>query len=364
MKLIKCNRCFMDSTAVPFVLIEEGCNYCEDFLGLEFKNVERKSELDDFVKTIKSAGSNKQYDCIVGVSGGVDSSYVLVKAVQLGLRPLVVHMDNCWNSELAQNNINHLVEKLDVELYTHVIDWAEYKLLMQAFFDADVIDVEMLYDNAMLSINFNLARKYGIKYILSGENISTEGVRMPQNWNWWKMDDKNIRDIASKKGVRKFVSFPLYTFWQSLMDRFIYRIKWTSILDLIHYDKEEVLLFLEKNYSYKRYPYKHYESIFTRFYQGFILPKKFNVDKRKMHISTLYLSGQVSRSEAHELLKSDRYPSETDFKADYAFFLKKMNWTESDLNIYLARPEISHNKYKSYLPLKIFLVGLYRKFIR
>ena len=353
----------MDTTADPFFLTEEGCNYCDDFLQLQFENVDRKSELEQFVKAIKSSASNKQYDCIVGVSGGVDSSYVLVNAVKLGLRPLAVHMDNCWNSELAQNNINNLVEKLGIELYTHVIDWAEYRLLMQAFFDADVIDVEMLYDNAMLAVNYRLARQYGIKYILSGENISTEGVRMPKNWNWWKMDDRNIRDIASKNGIRKFISFPLYTFRQFLMDRFVHRIKWTSILDLIRYDKEEALLHLEENYSYKRYPYKHYESIFTRFYQGFILPQKFNVDKRKMHISTLYLSGQIARPEALRLLKSEKYPSEHDFKTDYEFFLKKMSWTDNDLSTYLARPEVSHKKYKSLLPVKLFLVDLYRRFI-
>ncbi len=351
----------MDSTATPFVLTKDGCNYCEDFLKLEFINIDRKQELDHFVKAIKKSGSKKQYDCIVGVSGGIDSSYVLVKAIELGLRPLAVHMDNCWNTELAQNNINNLIEKLGIELYTHVIDWDEYRKLMQAFFDADVIDVEMLYDNAMLSVNYSLARKYDVKYILSGENISTEGVKMPENWNWWKMDDKNIRDIVSKNGIRKFVSFPLYTFWQYLIDRFLLRIKWTSILDLMEYDKEKATLFLEENYSFKRYPNKHYESIFTRFYQGFILPTKFNVDKRKMHISTLYLSGQISKPEALNLLKSDKYHSESDFKKDYEFFLKKMNWTENDLSRYLARSEVSHIRFKSHLPVKTFLVNLYKK---
>jgi len=177
----------MDTTAEDIIFDEHGnCNFCEDFIK-KLKNPIKKVNLnlEEFVQKIKEDGKGKNYDCIVGVSGGVDSSYTLVKVKELGLRPLAVHMDNGWNSELAVSNIKNLIEKLDVELYTHVIDWSEYRQLMQSFFDADVIDVELLYDNAMLAVNYKLANRYGVKYILSGSNIATEGMKIPNNWNWF-----------------------------------------------------------------------------------------------------------------------------------------------------------------------------------
>ena len=170
-----CDVCLMDKTAKDIIFFESGgCNYCKDLskkiqsLGIT-DDVARKKRLNLLINKIKKDGKGKPYDCVVGVSGGVDSSWVLVKAVELGLKPLAVHMDNGWNSELAQNNIANLVNSLEIELYTHVIDCSEYKGLMQAFFDADVLDVELLYDNAMLAVNYSQAKKHGIKYILSGD---------------------------------------------------------------------------------------------------------------------------------------------------------------------------------------------------
>ena len=191
-----CTHCVMDTSATEISFNEQGvCNFCTEFLTqsdyvMNRDQAKKKQELDSFVSKVKQAGKNKRYDCIVGVSGGVDSSWVLVQAIKLGLRPLAVHMDNGWNSELAQNNIANLVRSLNVDLYTHVIDWNEYRNLMQAFFDADVIDVELLYDNAMFAVNYRLAVKYGVKYILSGCNQVTEGMRMPEGWNWFKYDKK------------------------------------------------------------------------------------------------------------------------------------------------------------------------------
>ncbi|MCJ8347863.1 N-acetyl sugar amidotransferase, partial [bacterium] len=182
----------MDSSVKDIVFDDDGfCNYCNDYLirCAHIVNKEpgkRKAELDSLINKIDQDGKNKKYDCIVGVSGGVDSSWALIKAVEMGLRPLAVHMDNGWNSELAQNNIENLISILDVDLYTHVINWNEYKGLMQSFFDADVIDVELLYDNAMLAVNYQLAHKYGIKHILSGCNMATEGIYIPTGWNWFK----------------------------------------------------------------------------------------------------------------------------------------------------------------------------------
>jgi N-acetyl sugar amidotransferase len=342
----------MDSTVVDIKFEKYGvCNYCMDFLNkndsLNKQQVRLNDNIDSLLNTIKIKGKNLQYDCIVGVSGGVDSSWVLVQAVRNGLRPLVVHMDNGWNSELAQSNITNLLEAFSLDLHTHVIEWNEYRTLMQAFFDADVVDVELLYDNAMLAVNYKLAEKFKIKYILSGDNTSTEGMRMPPGWNWLKFDKKNIEALAQRVGLKKLKTFPSIGTFDYFYYEFILGIKWVKFLDYIQYNKNDALNELEKIYGYKRYPYKHYESIFTRFYQGYILPKKFGIDKRLLHLSNLIITSQMSREEAIELLNNIPYPSEKEQNSDVDYFLKKMNWSKKDLETYLIRPPIPHDNYKS-----------------
>jgi hypothetical protein len=243
---------------------------------------------------------------------------------ELGLRPLTVHMDNGWDSELASHDIKNLVEKLKVDLFTYVIDWEEYRDLMQAFFDADVIDIELLYDNAMLAVNYQKANKYGIKYILAGYNKYTEGMRMPENWNWYKLDKKNIYSLAKRNKV-KIQTFPSIGTLEYIYYEFIKKIKIIPFLDYLpYYNKYEALDILQRNFNYKPYPYKHYESVFTRFYQGFLLIEKFGVDKRKVRLSSLIISGQITREQALEQMKSKyAYPSEEELKQDIEYFLKK-----------------------------------------
>ncbi len=340
----KCKRCLMDETAKDIKFTEEGCNYCEKFLeNLEKPQKKLDLSLEELVNKVKEDGKGKPCDCIVGISGGIDSSYTLVKVKELGLNPLVVHMDNGWDSELAANNIKNLVYGLGVDLYTHVIDWDEYRNLMQAFFDVDVIDIELLYDNAMLAVCYQQANKYGLKYILVGTNTSTEGMKIPENWNWFKWDKKNIKNLAKRNRV-KLKTFPAIGTLDKVYYEFIKGVKWISFLDYLpRYNKFEALDILRNNFSYKPYPYKHYESIFTRFYQGFILPVKFGVDKRKHHLSTLILSGQLSKEEALKLLKEIPYPSEEDLIEDIEYFLKKMGWSKYDLINHLERPEKTHS---------------------
>jgi N-acetyl sugar amidotransferase len=347
-----CTRCVMDTSASDISFNQQGiCNYCTDFLLrsdciLHENPVAKQTRLEAFVAKVKERGRGKPYDCVVGVSGGVDSSWVLVKAVEMGLRPLAVHMDNGWNSELSQNNIANLVHGLDVDLYTHVIDWEEYRGLMQAFFDADVIDIEILYDNAMLGVNYNTAAAHNIHYILFGSNIATEGITLPKNWIWLKNDARNIRAIGKRNGT-KLKTFPAFSTFNLVWRKIVNGINAVSILDMLEYNKEAALLTLESEYGYKRYPYKHYESIFTRFYQGYILPEKFNVDKRRIHLSTLILTRQLPRDEALKHFESIPYPSEQALKEDKDYFLKKMGWSLSTLETYLARPEIPHSQYSS-----------------
>jgi N-acetyl sugar amidotransferase len=343
----------MDTSVSDITFDEKGiCNYCSDFLKnsgsiLEIDTVEQRQKLEALIAAVKKSGKGKKYDCIVGVSGGVDSSWALVQAVKHGLRPLAVHMDNGWNSELAQNNIANLVRALGVDLYTHVIDWEEYKNLMLAFLEADVIDVELLYDNAMFGLNYFQANKYGIKYILSGMNTTSEGMAIPRSWNWHKFDKKNIVEIGKRFRNVKIDTFPAIGTIYFIYSKYVKGIQWVPFPDYFKFNKVDVMKMLEAEYGYKPYPYKHYESIFTRYYQGYLLPIKFNVDKRRVHLGTLVAAGQLSRDLAIRDLEDIAYETQAQLEQDEQYFLKKMGWSKKDLEDYLARPEQPHSAYPS-----------------
>lgn len=356
-----CRRCVMDTSAKDITFDLDGnCNYCSEYLA-HLAALDNQSKgpaatidgLGDLVEAVKKGGKGKAYDCIVGVSGGVDSSWALVKAVELGLRPLAVHMDNGWNSNLAVSNISNLIEGLGVDLFTYVINWDEYRSLMEAFFDSDVIDIELLYDNALHEVCYKQAKEYGVRYILSGSNFSTEGMRMPAGWAWGnKWDGRNILKIAKRSKV-KIKTFPLFTTLKWLSYTYLRRIQWVPFLNYFPYNKQDVLDSLEKDHGYTPYPYKHYESIFTRFYQGHILPAKFGVDKRRVHLSNLIASNQIARSFALEDLASIPYPSEGELSSDLSFFLKKMNWSKEKFSCYLSRVEVPHSAYGTDITFRI-----------
>jgi len=362
-----CSRCIMDTTAPDITFDEQGiCNYCTEFLRKKAKHLpldeaDRLRRLDSLVETVRNSAKGKKYDCIVGLSGGVDSSWALVQAVRLGLRPLAVHMDSGWNSELAQNNIANLVRRLGVDLYTHVIDWPEIRGLMEAFFAADVIDVEVLYDNAMLAVNYRQAAKYGLKYILAGTNIATEGVDIPRTWNWHKADKRNIVGISRRFGGPKLKTFPAISTLDMVRYIGLQRIKWISFLDYLDYRKSDALEVLQRDFGYKPYAYKHYESVFTRFYQGYLQPYKFGVDKRKPHLSSLIMTGEMTREEALQRASGIAYPSEKDMEADRLYFIKKMGWSEEKFRDYMSRPEKPHTDYPSEAAFFAKLLGIYRR---
>ena len=347
----RCLRCVMDTSAENIKFDSDGiCNFCSDFFlsqgDLTGPSYQQGGDLDHMVEEIKREGRDKPYDCVIGVSGGVDSSYVLVQAVQRGLRPLAVHMDNGWNSELAQNNIANLIKSLKVDLHTHVIDWDEYRELMLAFLEADVVDVELLYDNAMLGVNYRYAAKYGLKTIVAGSNKATEGIKIPDGWNWHKLDLRNIRDLADRRGV-KLRTFPGIGSYRYAWYREIRKIRWLSLLDYMDYNKESALRLLEDNYGFKRYPYKHYESVFTRFYQAVILPRKYGIDKRLLHFSSLIVSGQMTRDDALLMLEQGTYPTKQEEDEDLAYFLKKVGWDQDRFFDYLARERRGHDDYRT-----------------
>ena len=363
----QCKKCVMDISAKDIIFDDDGvCNYCKEFIKrsghiINESKGSKQERLKLLVEKVKKSGIGKRYDCIVGVSGGVDSSWTLVEVKRLGLRPLAVHLDNGWNSELAQNNIENLVTSLGVDLYTHVIEWEEYRALMQAFFNADVIDIELLYDNAMLAINYKLASQYKLEFILSGSNQATEGMNIPKSWNWFKFDKLNIQKIAKINDIYKFKTFPSVGTYEYIFYSIIKRIRWISFPDFIHYDKFSAIETLKRDYGYKPYPYKHYESIFTRLYQGYILPNKFGIDKRKVHLSTLVISGQLSRDAALEGLSGIAYPNVNVLNEDIAYFLKKMKWSSNEFQEYIKRPEIMHDKYRSEKWVYDFLFKIAKK---
>lgn len=343
------------------------CNYCTEFLHrldtyVDPDPVARQRKLEQLVEKVKANGAGKPYDCIIGVSGGVDSSYTLVRAKQLGLRPLAVHMDSGWNAEVAANNIANLVRGLGVDLYTHVIDWPEIRGLMEAMFAADVRDVEVLYDNALAGVVYGQAARHGLHYILAGSNMTTEGMRMPGEWTWHKIDRRNIVGISKKFGGPRLKTFPAIGTLKYIKHILIDRAHWIAFLDFIDYRKDAALEELQRDYGYKPYAYKHYESVFTRFWQGYMLPRKLGYDKRKPHLSTLVMTGQMTRDEAMRKMDEIAYPSQRDLEADKQYFLKKMGWSEAKFEEYLSRAEVPHDAYPSEAALWQRLLSIYRKF--
>jgi N-acetyl sugar amidotransferase len=347
-----CTRCVMDTSADDIVFDAAGvCNYCTEFMERlhtsQNRELQEFGSLERFVAVVKERGRSKEYDCIVGVSGGVDSSYALLLAVRQGLRPLAVHLDNGWNSELASHNISNLVSRLGVDLYTHVIDWEENRDLQRSFFMANVVDIELLMDNAMLAVNYERAAHYGLKFILSGTNLRTEGLRMPAQWNHNKYDVRNIRAIQKRFGTAKIRTHPLF----STLDRIWYGsvrgIRWFQFLNLVDYVKADALRELAAAVGYKPYPYKHYESVFTRFYQAVILPRKFGYDKRRVHLSALVCTGQMTRDEALDKLETSPYPDIEQEMQDLAFVKKKLGFTDESFERYLCSASVPHAAFDS-----------------
>lgn len=366
MSALLCSRCLLDETTPGIAFDSEGqCNYCRNFeavLAAAPAPAERDRRREELLDEIRRTGRGKRYDCVVGVSGGVDSSYALYLAVKSGLRPLAVHLDNGWNSELAVHNIARLVRGLGVDLYTHVIRWEENRDLQRAFMAAHVIDIEMLMDSAMLATNFRAARKFGVRFILSGSNSATEGMIMPGGWNHHKWDARNARAIHRQFGTRPVPSHPFYSLKDVVLDRYVRRIRWVSFLDYFDYRKAEASALLERELGYKPYPYKHYESVFTRFYQGEILPRKFGVDKRRLHLSALVVSGQLSREEGLALLATPPYPDAAQLRDDREFVAKKLGYTPEQLEDYLEAPPVPHSAFPSEAPWLKWLGRLAKPF--
>lgn len=348
-----CKRCIMDTNDDPDIIFNnEGfCNYCGDYFTKKAKtdslNIDKTAELNSIISAIKNSNTGKPYNCIVGVSGGADSTYMVYKAKEMGLRPLAVHYDNSWNSEQSVANIESLLKKLDIDLITYVNDWEEFKDLQLSFFKAHVIDIELTTDQAILAVLHKTAKKYGIKYILTGHNTSTESI-LPRHWYHYKIDVLNIKSIHKKFGTRKLKTYPMVGFFERWRTAKYKTIENISLLNYFDYNKAEAKKILSEKIGWTDYGGKHFESVFTRFYQGYILPHKFNVDKRKAHLSALICSGQITREAALEEMKKPPY-NEKQMNEDREFVMKKLGFTDESFKQYIQSSPQSHLSYASYI---------------
>ena len=321
------------------------------------------ANLEQIVQMIKKRGASKKYDCVIGLSGGVDSSFLALKAVELGLRPLAVHFDCGWNSEIAVANINNIVNKLNIDLVTEVVDWREMKDLQLSFFKASVPNCDIPTDHAFSAVALREASRRGIKFILSGGNYASESI-LPESWGHNAQDLRHLNAIQRKFGSVKLRHYPKL----GIMKRQIWYkqfrgIQTIRLLDYLPYDKEKAKSEIISKLDWKDYGGKHHESIFTRFFQGYYLPNKFGFDKRKAHLSSLIVAGQLSREEA--LAELDKPPYDLSLmQSDLSFIAKKLGLTREEFISIIEQPPRAHSEYPNLDSVYSFLLNVKQKLKR
>ena len=343
-----CRRCVMDDTDPDFHLDSNGvCQVCieaEQKLPM-FTFTEGVERINlELLKSKILQRKSGEYDSILGLSGGVDSSYVALLAMEMGLNPLCVHFDNGWNSDTAVKNIRKIIDVTGFDLHTYVIDWPEFRDLQRAFLKASVLDIEILTDHAIFAALFKIRKQYGIKTVLSGTNYTTEHG-MPSSWLWNKMDVTNIKAIHKRFGEMTMKSFPTMNTLSWLIMRKL-RIGgiFEEPLNIVNYRKSDAMTQLKSTFEWEYYGGKHYESTFTKFYQAYILPTKFGIDKRRAHLSSLIVSKQLLREDAIIELNKPAYNQEQ-FAVDYDFVIKKLGFTKDEFELLMDEKPISHTYY-------------------
>lgn len=347
----------MDTTDPLITFDEDGhCSNCSSALELAgktwFPDERGENELKTIFGKIRRKGEGREYDCIIGLSGGVDSSYLAYMAVKNGLRPLVVHVDCGWNSEMAVKNVENIVKRLNLELHTFVVDWEEMKDLQRSFFEASVPDQDIPQDHAIFAALYKFADRNRIKYVLNGYNFATECI-MPSTWGHQAMDLKHIRHIHRLYGKNKLRNFPTINFFR----RYFYftlirRMKIIYPLNYINYRKEEAMEIMKNELGWQYYGGKHYESRFTKFFQSYYLPVKFNIDKRKAHYSSMIISGQMGRKEA---LSELSLPPYRNIDEDLEYVAKKLDWTTEEFKKVLGKRSRRHQDFNT--NDKLFSIG-------
>lgn len=344
-----CTRCIMDTTDPEITFNDKGeCMYCTNFDEVVsknwFPNEEGQKKIDETIKLIKEEGKGKEYDCIIGLSGGVDSSYLAYVASQYDLRILAVHVDGGWNSELAVKNIENIVKKCNIDLYTHVVDWEDMKDVQAAFFRAGVANQDVPQDHAFFAALYSYAIKNDIRWVLHGSNIATESI-LPKAWGYSAMDSKHLKSIHKKFGKSKLKNFPTVNFFKyQFYFPFIKKMKVTRMLNNMPYDKDEAIKILEKEVGFVYYGGKHHESRFTKFFQSYYLPEKFGFDKRRAHISSMVLAGHKTREEALEEMKIPSFNAE-ELDGDMEYIAKKLGFKTEEFKQIVDAPKHSYEEY-------------------
>lgn len=348
----RCVRCVMD-TSDPFIVFDNKgiCNHCKKFDEVTFKEwplKERGQErLEEIIDKIKKDGEGKEYDCIIGLSGGLDSSYLAVFLKDYNLRALAVHVDAGWNSELSVYNIEQVVKHCGYNLHTHVINWSDMRNLQLAYLESGVCNQDVPQDHIFFSSLYHFATKNKIRYIISGGNISTESIS-PDSWHHSAMDSINIRSIYKKFGKKKLENYKTISFFQYyIYYPFFCKMKTIRPLDFIDYNRKDALDTLKNKIGYKEYGEKHCESVFTKFFQNYYLPKRFGYDKRKLHFSSMILSGQIDRNEALKQLGETLYDEEN-LKQDFKYIAQKLKISEEKLKEFIELPPSSYSCYRNW----------------
>ena len=344
-----CSRCIMDTTVPDIQFDDEGvCNYCKQCaermrseLHCDAAGQER---LELLVEEIKRKGAHSDYDCLIGVSGGVDSTYVAYLAKKrFSLRPLAVHLDNGWDAELAVSNIEQVLKRLDIDLYTYVLDWEEFKDIQVSFLRASIANAEIPTDHAIAAILYQTAASRGIPYVITGSNLVTEAI-MPGVWMYNNKDLRLIKAIHRRFGKGKLRTYPQLSMLAWGYYTFVKGIKFIPILNYVPYVKAKAKQLLADELGWRDYGGKHYESIYTRFFQSYILPRKFHIDKRRPHLSTLILSGQITRDEALAEIEQPPCPSDQ-LEEDGEYVIKKLGLNHSEFAQIMAAPVKSFADY-------------------
>lgn len=348
-----CANCVMDTSDPQIVFDENGvCDHCNDFrINVQPRwdtSEQGHKKLEAIVQSIKQAGKSHDFDCLLGLSGGMDSSYMLhVMVTEFGLRPLVFHVDGGWNSELAAHNINVLIDKLGLDLYTEVINWDEMRDFQLAWFKSGVPHIDIPQDHAFVATLYNFADKYRINYILNGGNISTEVVRYPIEYYYFGTDMLHIRDIMKRYSTIKMNTYPFSSIYRhKIYLRYVRRVQVIRPLNLLRYTKAAAAELLETQYGWKPYPQKHFESRFTRFFEGYWLPERFNFDVRRVQFSSLILTRQMSREQALQELKKPSYDPET-IAHDFTYVATKLGISDDQLRSYFEMPKKYYWDYRN-----------------
>lgn len=351
-----CKNCVMDTTDSKIVFDENGvCDYCNSYKNLILPswnpNGSDEAELQKIADVIKKEGQGKDFDCILGLSGGTDSSYLAYIAKEkMGLRPLIYTVDTGWNLNVAVENIERLVKQLDLEMYTEVVHWEEMKDLQLAFFKSQVAYQDLPQDHVIFAGLYNYAVKNSIKYVLTGSNNATECVRPPIEWVHLN-DLKMIKDIHKRFGKVKLKTMPLCSMFKyRLYYQYLKGMKRVAPLDFILYDKDAAEKELKEKFGWEKYENKHYENIFTRFYEGFYLPEKFGYDKRKSYFSNLILTGQMTKEEAILKLQESPYSKEM-MKEDMEYIAKKLGVSSEEFEKIIDGENKTYRDYKNSLGL-------------